>query len=121
MAENVFKTADRILVPIIPTPLSIRAYEQVMKFFLENDMKSSKLLPFFSMVDKRKKLHKELIIDFAKNHPELLQTYVPYASQIEQMGVHQAPVASFLPTGVGARAFEALFKALTDRSPLRRR
>lgn len=119
VAENVFGTADRILVPIIPTPLSIRAYQQMLDFFLNNDLKSSKLLPFFSMVDKRKKLHKELIIEFAKNHPELLQTYVPYASQIEQMGVHQAPVASFLPNGVGARAFEALFKALIDRTNLR--
>ena len=119
VAENVFRTADRILVPIIPTPLSIRAYEQVVNFFKENDLKSSKLLPFFSMVDKRKKLHKELIIDFAKSHPELLQSYIPYASQIEQMGIHRAPVASFMPTGVGARAFEALFQALCNRSNMR--
>lgn len=119
VAENVFRTADRILIPIIPTPLSIRAYEQVVNFFLDNDLKSSKLLPFFSMVDKRKKLHKELIIDFARNHPELLQTYIPYASQVEQMGVHQAPVASFAPKGVGARAFEALFQALIGRTGVR--
>lgn len=119
VAENVFRTADRILVPIIPTPLSIRAYEQVLKFFEQHELKSSKLLPFFSMVDKRKKLHKELITEFAQTHPELLPSYIPYVSQIEQMGIHRAPVGDFLPGGVGARAFEALFKALVDRSTLR--
>lgn len=118
VAENVFRSADRVLVPIIPTPLSIRAYEQVMDFFIDNDLKTSKLLPFFSMVDKRKKLHRDLILNFAKDHPELLQTYIPYLSQIEQMGLHQAPVAAFAPNGTGARAFLALFKALIDRAAL---
>ncbi|MEM7465279.1 MAG: AAA family ATPase [Pseudomonadota bacterium] len=118
VAENVFRTSDRILIPIIPTPLSIRAYEQVSLFFAQNKLKASKLLPFFSMVDKRKKLHRELIIDFAKEHHELLQTYIPYASQIEQMGVHQAPVGAFSPNGIGSRAFDALFRALADRAAL---
>lgn len=118
VAENIFRTADRILVPIIPTPLSIRAYDQVKAFFLDNDFRSTKILPFFSMVDKRKKLHRELIVEFAKQHPELLPTYIPYASQIEQMGIHQAPVAAFSPNGVGARAFQALLSALLDRTAL---
>ncbi|MGR8947058.1 MAG: ParA family protein [Gammaproteobacteria bacterium] len=118
VAENVFRSADRILVPIIPTPLSIRAYGHVREFFSGNDLNTSKLLPFFSMVDRRKKLHRQLIIDFAKQHPELLPTYIPYISQIEQMGIHQAPVGAFAPNGIGARAFGALFKAIADRTGL---
>ena len=70
------------------------------------------------MVDRRKKLHRELIIDFAKEHPELLPTYIPYISEIEQMGVHQAPVAAFAPKGVGARAFATLFQSVVDRASL---
>lgn len=118
LAENVFRSADRILIPIIPTPLSIRAYKQVYEFFVDNELKTSKLLPFFSMVDRRKKLHRELIIDFAKEHPELLPTYIPYISEIEQMGVHQAPVAAFAPKGIGARAFATLFQSVVDRASL---
>lgn len=118
LAENVFRSADRILIPIIPTPLSIRAYKQVLQFFIDNELKTSKLLPFFSMVDRRKKLHRELIIDFAKQHPELLPTYIPYISEIEQMGVHQAPVGAFAPKGIGARAFSTLFQSVVDRASL---
>ena len=118
VAENVFRTADRIVVPIIPTPLSIRAYDQVRDFFSRNELNTSKLLPFFSMVDKRKKLHRELIIDFASHHPELLQSYIPYISQIEQMGIYQAPVGAFAPNGIGTRAFHALFRAIADRASL---
>ena len=118
LAENIFRTADRILIPIIPTPLSIRAYRQVHDFFVDSELKTSKLLPFFSMVDKRKKLHRELIIDFAKEHPELLPTYIPYISEIEQMGVHQAPVGAFAPSGIGAQAFSTLFKSVVNRASL---
>ena len=118
LAENIFRSADRVLVPIIPTPLSIRAYEQVHSFFIADELKTSKLLPFFSMVDKRKKLHRELIIDFAKQHPELLPTYIPYMSEIEKMGIHRAPVAAFAPTGVGARAFATLFNSIVERASL---
>ena len=118
VSENIFKAADWLLIPIIPTPLSIRAYRQVKKFFEKHDLPTQRLVPFFSMVDKRKKLHRELIINFAEKHPEVLPTYIPYASQIEQMGNYQAPVAAFSSAGVGARAFDALWRAIIERTAL---
>ena len=70
------------------------------------------------MVDKRKRLHRDLIVDFATTHPELLRTYIPYLSQIEQMGTHRAPVGDFAKNGAGARAFDALWQAVMARTVL---
>jgi hypothetical protein len=75
-------------------------------------------MPFFSMVDKRKRLHRDLIVEFAATHPELLRSYIPYVSQIEQMGVYRAPVGAFADKGVGARAFEHLWQAIMKRTVL---
>ena len=53
-SENVFAAADALLIPTIPTTLSLRTYRQIIRFFRHNDMDTIKLLPFFSMVDRRK-------------------------------------------------------------------
>ena len=119
VSENIINMADWLLIPLIPTHLSIRAYQQLRDFFIRENHDLRRLLPYFSMVDKRKRLHRELIVEFAAAHPELLRSYVPYLSQIEQMGVYQAPVGAFAPNGVGGRAFESLWQAMVTRIDLR--
>jgi cellulose biosynthesis protein BcsQ len=115
VSENIINMADSLLIPLIPTHLSLRAYDQLRRFFLTEGLDTKQLMPFFSMVDKRKRLHKDLIVEFANGHPELLRTYIPYLSQIEQMGVHRAPVGVFAGSRVGGRAFDALWQAITQR------
>jgi len=117
-SENVINMADWLLIPLIPTHLSLRAYAQLKEFFVKEELDQNHLVPFFSMVDRRKRLHRDLIVEFAASHPELLRTYIPYLSQIEQMGVHRAPVGDFAGNGVGARAFDALWQAVMARTVL---
>ncbi|MEX2480647.1 MAG: AAA family ATPase [Gammaproteobacteria bacterium] len=115
VSENVFNMADVLLVPLIPTHLSLRAFEQLVSFRAGLESAHADILPFFSMVDRRKRLHRELIVEFARSHPEVLRTYVPYASQIEHMGEHRAPVNVYADASVGGRAFRALWQALAAR------
>ena len=117
-SENVINMADWLLIPLIPTHLSLRAYAQLKEFFAAENLDHNHLMPFFSMVDRRKRLHRDLIVEFAATHPELLRTYIPYLSQIEQMGLHRAPVGDFAGNGVGARAFDALWQAVMKRTVL---
>ena len=117
-SENIIYMADWLLVPLIPTHLLIRAYDQLKEFFVANGLDTNNLMPFFSMVDKRKRLHRDLIVEFAAENPELLRTYIPYLSQIEQVGVHRAPVGAYAGTGVGGRAFDALWQAIMIRTVL---
>ena len=59
LSENVFRAADAIVVPVVPTTLSERTFEQLVAFFKAEKLPRKKLLPFFSMVEQRKKLHAE--------------------------------------------------------------
>jgi chromosome partitioning protein len=117
VSENVFNMADVLLVPLIPTHLSVRAFEQLLKF-LEAQQSSALVLPFFSMVDRRKRLHRELIVSFAAAHNQVLRSYIPYASQVEQMGEQRAPVNVYADSSAGGRAFRALMAALVLRLEL---
>lgn len=114
LAESVLHAADAVLVPLIPTPLSLRAYEQIARLGAEHGA-SRPLLPFFSMVDRRRRLHRELILDFLEQHPELLRTYIPYAAEVERMGVARAPVTQFAASSPPARAYQALWRQVRQR------
>lgn len=115
VSENILNMADVLLVPLIPTHLSLRAYEQLAAFRAAQVDSHARLLPFFSMVDRRKSLHRELIIEFANSHPDLLRSYIPYAAEIERMGEHRAPVNAYADNSTGGRAFRALWAALSER------
>ena len=49
--DSVFTASDFVIMPNIPTTLSIRSYEMVAAYFKENELDKSKLKCFFSMVD----------------------------------------------------------------------
>jgi chromosome partitioning protein len=55
------------------------------------------LLPFFSMGDRRKSLHHEVIAALRSRFKELLATEVPYWSDIERMTLRRAPLPSYAP------------------------
>ncbi len=115
VSENILNMADLLLVPLIPTHLSLRAYEQLVAFRAEQADSHARILPFFSMVDRRKGLHRSLIIEFAQSHPDLLRSYIPYAAEVERMGEHRAPVNAYADNSAGGRAFRALWAALSER------
>ena len=115
VSENILNMADVLLVPLIPTHLSLRAYEQLVAFRAEQPDSRARVMPFFSMVDRRKRLHRDLIIEFAQTHPDLLRSYIPYAAEIERMGEHRAPVNAYADNSAGGRAFLALWAALGER------
>ena len=118
LSENVFKTADKIVVPVIPTTLSVRTYEQLNGFFKENEYQRKKLLPFFSMVQKSKKLHKETMITLRKRYKNLLKNYVPFSTEIEKMGVHRAPVVTYAGKDSAAHAYQDIWQEIEKRMRL---
>src|SRR5476651_432153 len=61
LSENVLRAADAVIVPLLPTPLSIRMLAQLRDFMAASGWTDLALLPFFSMVDRRKSLHHEVI------------------------------------------------------------
>lgn len=94
-AEQIFQAVDILLVPLIPTPLSLRAYEQLKEFTEQKKWSHLKVVPFFTQVDRRRKIQSEIVESRKKRFPEMLKTYIPYASALEQMGTQRAPVSVF--------------------------
>ncbi|HKN38696.1 MAG TPA: ParA family protein, partial [Acidimicrobiia bacterium] len=124
LSENVFNAADALLVPIIPTTLSLRALNQLDSFLARRKERSPLVLPFFSMFDRRKRLHRELIEDLSLAHPDILRAGVPSAAAVERMGAHQAPVAAFDRRSPAVAAYAGLWDEVLARmaaSPARAR
>jgi len=113
-SESVFGAADALLVPVIPTTLSGRTLGQLAGF-LDGKEGAPAILPYFSMVDGRKRLHRELMVSLQAEWPGFLPTAIPSASVIERMGPQRAPVAAFAPSSVAAAAFHALWADVAGR------
>ena len=109
--ENVFNAADWVLMPNIPTTLSIRSYETVMNYFNENSLDTAKVKCFFSMVDHRKNLHHEVIQQFYKDKI-FFKNYIPYLSDVEKMGTHQQPVFEFANSSYAAQCYRDLWSEI---------
>jgi chromosome partitioning protein len=113
-SESVFVAADALIVPTIPTTLSERTLEQLTRF-LATQTGAPTLLPFASMLDRRKRLQRDLVAHLTRDIPGFLQTPIPNASVIERMGVERAAVAVFAPTSPAARAFRDLWAEIAAR------
>ncbi len=98
LADNVFTAADLILVPVVPTWLSLRAYEQLRDHFKAEGFPVKKLRPFYSMADRRRGLHRELLEAPPEVMNPRMQAVIPYSSSVERMGERRAPVAAFAPS-----------------------
>jgi chromosome partitioning protein len=119
LAEHIFEVVDVILFPLIPTVLSERAYQRVRKYFKQGEFDRQKLLPFFSMVDGRKRMHREVQIEFSLQHPQTLGTVIPNASIIEQMGKHRAPLGAYVTDGAALDAYCRLWSEIKALRPAR--
>ncbi|MCP4407194.1 MAG: AAA family ATPase [Gammaproteobacteria bacterium] len=115
VSENVFQAADALLVPIIPTTLSLRTLTQLNRFLEHKDLRNITLLPFFSMVDRRKNLHREVVEKLPKERPEILSSPIPNASDVERMGLRREAVAVFAHSSLAAQAYEALWEEIKGR------
>lgn len=114
VSENVFQAADVLLVPTIPTILSLRTFDQLLKFCKESNLDDLLVLPFFSMVDIRKQLHRLIVEKPPKTLAGLLNTTIPYASDIERMGLNRAALASYAPKCRAALAYESLWGEIKE-------
>lgn len=115
VSENVMHAADALVVPLMPSPLSVRTLEQLFEFVERKDWPDLKVLPFFSMVDRRKTLHNETVESLRKRYPSILETVVPYGSDFERITLRRAPVESYAPSSIAAGVYRALWQEIDGR------
>lgn len=109
LTEQVFDTADSLFVPIIPTHLSLRTFEQTYEFFKQNKLKPKRLHAFFTMVDRRRTLHKVMLDHPPSMLKNRLETSIPYAAIVEKMGDYRAPLPAFNSNTKVSQAYAQLW------------
>src|SRR5205085_2503686 len=71
-SEAVIEASDALLVPVIPTPLSLRTLDQLDGFIEKQDV-AVQVLPFFSMVHQRRRVHLDAMRSLRARDPRLLE------------------------------------------------
>ncbi len=114
LSEAIFEASELLLSPIIPTTLSLRTLQQLKKYIKDNKLKHLQLLPFFSMADRRKKMHRDIIDSLAEEHPDIMQSIIPYASDIERMGWERMPLGAYTGKSKSTDAYKSLWNEIFD-------
>ena len=115
VSEGVFEAADALLVPIIPATLSSRTFDQLRDVVAKGNGTAPQLLAFLSMVDMRKRLHRELAESLHEQYPEMLRAGIPSASVVERMGLMRTAVEDFAPGSRAALAYRELWAEIRER------
>ncbi|MGQ0660880.1 ParA family protein [Sphingosinicella sp.] len=108
-SEQVLRAADLVIVPLIPSPLSRRAFDEVAAFLARHAIRRSPILPVFNMVDRRRNMHRQAL----EENPGW--PAVPMASAIEAMSAWPGEIAlppSSTPAGA---ALAALWRGIEKR------
>ncbi len=115
VSEAVFVAADALLVPTIPTTLSLRTLDRLAGHVAKKGRRRAELLPFFSMVDRRKKLHRRICDGDEARRGKLLEAVIPNATIVEQMGIRRAPVGVWAARSAAASSYRKLWREVRER------
>ncbi len=114
VSSQVARAADAVIVPLPPSPLSARAFDLVVKEVVQNRKGHPPILPVLSMLDMRRKLHREA----REANPDW--PVIPYLSVTEQCAVRSQPVGAFAPNSPAAGHFAMLWEAIEKKLAERR-
>lgn len=112
MSENVFEASHVILVPIIPTTLSMLTLEKLYAFFDTAGLDARKIRPFFSMVEQRKSMHREIMAQSRPTIGNALAASIPYSADVEKMGLFREPLTHHQPSSIAAQAYRSLWREI---------
>ncbi|SEL42893.1 Cellulose biosynthesis protein BcsQ [Sphingomonas palmae] len=104
-ADQVARAADLIVVPVVPSALSERAWEEVDRHLGGR----TRTMPVHVMVDRRRALHAEALT----RHPDW--PVIPMASVVESAATRRRPVGHVAPRSPAALAVADLWKRIEKR------
>ncbi|MHC9418320.1 ParA family protein [Sphingomonas citri] len=104
-ADQVARAADLIVVPVVPSAFSQRAYATIERQFGGQVA----ILPVHNMVDRRRALHVAAVGQHA-DWPA-----IPAASAIEAATAKRLPVGAAAPNNIAAKALAQLWRIVEQR------
>lgn len=113
LSENIFNAADILLIPFIPTTLSLLSFQKLLNFFKKTKIDRKKLYVFFSMVEKRKKMHLDMMTRFGKRKRVLRQS-IPFLADVEKMGIFRKPVLEIAPKSPASLSYRIMWREIEE-------
>ncbi len=108
-ADQALRAATLIIVPVVPSPLARRAFEDVVRHLREELGSAAPMLPIFNMVDRRRALHLAALREL----PDW--PVIPMASVLEAM-TSDAPLTGTFPAATPAgKSIAALWRGIERR------
>lgn len=83
--DNIFHTADLLLIPNIPAPLSVYCNTMLMESLEGKIPFRNKMLSFYNMVQAHKNLHKHYLDSRKEDAARILYNYIPFYAEIESI------------------------------------
>jgi chromosome partitioning protein len=114
LSANIVRAADVVLVPIVPSPLSLRTLDQVVDLATETGSKAS-VVAFLSMVERRRALHRDVVELLHGRYANVAVTVIPNSAVIERMGQRRRPVVATAPETIAGTAYRDLWSELAGR------
>lgn len=115
LSQSVLQGLDALIVPIVPTTLSLRTWQQLTEYLAKQGPQDLKVLPFYSMCDRRKRLHCQIMDEPLEGPTHPLDHSIPYAVEVERMGQKREPVDRFASTSDAAVAYRGLWEDIKAR------
>ena len=117
-SEALFEAVQALVLPTIPTPLALNSYKQVVTFIARHTDKPPLLLPFFSMVDLRKRLHLQTIdqaLFMRRNEHGFIDIIIPYSADVERLSQVRSPLGVSCPKSPVVEAYRDLWREISVR------
>lgn len=108
-SEQVLRAADLVIVPVIPSPLSRRALDEVVAHLERHSLRGGPILPVYNMVDRRRSLHR------AELEAEPRWPVIPMASAFEAMSAADERTGRLPTSSPAAQAVLALWTGIEKR------
>jgi len=115
LSANIVHATDLLLIPIVPSPLSLRTLDQVVDFVHSVEGATPHLLAFLSMVEPRRALHRDVMALVSDRYLDVARASVPTSATIERMGQRRAPVVTWAAHSRAAQAYAALWDEVQER------
>ncbi|MBF0108077.1 MAG: ParA family protein [Magnetococcales bacterium] len=115
LTENILRVTDVLLIPLIPTPLSLRSYNKLVHYLSKKKKWKMKVVPFFNMVNRNNSIHRIVANNVRDRHPIFAKQTIPHSNTIEAMGIKRSPLAIYAPDSEENLAITALWREIIER------
>ena len=102
-SDQILELADLVVVPIVPSALARAGYDQLRTYADQRDGSKPTFLPVHSMVDRRRRSHRDAI-EAEPDWPT-----VPYSSIVERSAANREPVTGLARSSPAADAIRSLW------------